>query len=259
MFTQIGYTQKKADTAALIKEFNKVMAFAVQPYLHYNSTTTMQTLPAVRLSDSAAVLHNSFFKLNDNLYYSNEQQEIYLQDSLMITIVHSRKSIQVSRVDIATKGKMDLLPLKKIDVQKMLRKNYTIASGQANGDTASIIIRSQEIKQSNKAEMLVEYNKKSYLPYLLQVTIYQHLPVSEQLIDLLRKQGGDVQKLIHEQDGLQYMEIAQIATLRFSEIDAQKEIALQMPGWKEKLVYDDKQKTFRGKDRYEGYEIIKTF
>jgi len=42
---QKAYSQRSSDTAALVKEFTKVMAFTVQPYLYYTTVTKMDTRP----------------------------------------------------------------------------------------------------------------------------------------------------------------------------------------------------------------------
>ncbi len=234
------YAQEAIDTGALIKEFDKVMAFAVQPYVYYTSTTSFRSGPDDSARVIGEILHSHFYKVDDDLYSGNEQEEMFLQDSLMIRINHSRKSIQMNRVDMATKKRMDLLPLRKMAIQKMLREHYSIAKMPDKGDTGSILIRSRdEGGPVRKAamEMLLLYTRQLHLPLLMEITL------------TLPPQGGDTQT---EQG-------AQTVAIQFGTIATTREKALLMPLWKDKINYDDASKTFIGKGSCAGYEVITTF
>lgn len=257
-----GMAQKKSDTTALINEFNKVLEFAVQPNVFYSSITSMHNTPDIRMADSTGVLHGNFYKLNNDLYYGNEKDEMYLQDSLMITISHIRKTIQVSKVDFESKGKMNLLPLTKLSMQKILRENYTITKSRDETDTVKIILRSQEKEGpqgTTSNEMILAYGNNSLRPFQVDITLHIKQPVSDQLLSMLSGQGINPQKLIKEEDGVQYLLFSQTAVIRFEEMAFTKEKAQQMPLWKDKIAYDEAEQLFKGKGSYEDYEIIKTF
>jgi len=238
------------------------MAFAVQPYLHYASITSLHTSPLTGAADTGNTLHNDFYKYEDDLYYGNEQEETFWQDSLMIQINHHRKTIRVSKVDLASKKKMDLLPLKKMDEQKLLRGHYTISKLPDQGDTGYIIIRSQEGRQSPRiagTEMLVAYTKQRRLPVLMQVTMRVREQESGSMVEALRSKGFAVEKMVEEKDGIRSLVMTQMASVQFGLIEKTKEKAMQMPSWKEKIAYDAVVRDFSGKGECSGYEVIKTF
>jgi hypothetical protein len=259
---QTGMAQRSADTAAVIREFNDVLAFAVQPYLHYTSTISLHTGPMISASDTGNMLHGNFYKYGDDLYYGTEHEEMFLQDSLMIRVDHHRKTISVSKVDVATKKKMDLLPLKKMDRQRLLRDRYTISKMPEQGDTESIVIRSQpgrNMGQSAGAEMRMDYAKQGHLPFLLQVTMKVRERESPQVAGMMRTKGFDVGQMVEEQDGQRSLVMTQTARVCFLTLETTKEKAMQMPAWQEKISYDPVSGNYKGKGEWSGYEVVKTF
>jgi hypothetical protein len=260
--SQAGTAQRSADTTAVIREFNDVMAFSVQPYLHYTSVISMRTGPMAPSADTGRILHGSFYKYDNDLYYGSEQEEMYLQDSLMIKVDHRHKTIQVSKVDVATKKNMDLVPLKKMDQQKLLRSHYTISKRPDEGDTASIVIRSQaamNVGQSRGEEILMEYTKQGHLPLLMQITVRIREQESDQVKNILKSSGFDVQQMKEDMGGQPSLVMTQTASVQFGAMETTREAAMQMPLWKEKLFYDPVSGSYSGKGDYSGYRIIKTF
>jgi len=254
--------QRSSDTTALIKELNDVMSFAVQPYLHYSSVISLRRGPMVDTAGTGTVLHNEFYKVQDDLYYGNEQEEIYLQDSLMVRISHARKMIQLSRVDVSTKKRIDLMPLKRADMQRLMREHCTLSGAPGQGDTDQIVIRSQE-KQApqglTSSEMAVTYRRDTHLPVLMELSMHVRQDETEEMVELLKTQGFDVGKMEVEQDGKKTLGMTQTASVSFEGIEMTKEKAMGMPVWTAQVGYDDQSKNFSGKGRCEGYEVIKTF
>lgn len=262
VISRAGMAQRSTDTSAVIREFNDVMAFTVQPYLHYTSVTSLRTGPMTPLADTGRILQGSFYKYDDDLYYGSDQEEMYLQDSLMIKVDHLHKTIQVSKVDVATKKNMDLLPLKKMDRQKLLRSHYTISKMPEEGDTESIVIRSlaaRDVGQSGGQEMLMEYTKQGHLPLLMQITVRIREQATDQVEGMLKSSGFDVQQMREDLAGQQSLVMTQTASVRFGAMETTREAAMQMPLWKEKLSYDPVSGNYSGKGDYSGYRIIKTF
>jgi hypothetical protein len=219
---QSATAQTSRDTTAVIKEFNEVMAFAVQPYLHYSNILSFRSGPLINLADTGQTLHGSFYKDGDDLYYGNEQEETFWQDSLMIHVDHHRKMIQVSKVDIASKKNMDILPLKKMDKQRLLRSHYTIARLPEQGDTEYIVIRSQEGKipiGAAATEMLLAYTRQGHLPLLMKVTMRLRQPASGQAEEVLQSKGFDVSKMREEKDGQSVLVMTQTASVQFKAIE----------------------------------------
>ena len=259
--SQAGTAQRPVDTAAVIGEFNEVMAFAVQPYLHYASLTMLHTDAMVGPADTGSVLHGEFYKYGDEVYYGNEREETFLQDSLMIRVNHDRKSIWISKVDVSTKKNMDVLPLKNVDRQKLLRDRYTISKMPERGDTESIVIRPQPGRVGGLSagkEMLIEYTREK-IPLLMKVTLQARQPASPQAIQVLQAKGFKVKEMMEDDNGIPALVITQTMTVRFEVVEATKEKAMSMPRWKDRIGYDPVSGMYSGKDGYVDYHVIKTF
>jgi hypothetical protein len=259
--SQAGMAQPPIDTTAVIGEFNEVMAFAVQPYLHYTSLTTLRTPAMSGSADTGSVLHGEFYKYGDELYYGNEREETFLQDSLMIRINHDRKSIWISKVDVSTKKNMDVLPLKNVDRQKLLRDRYTIGKMPERGDTESIVIRPQAGRVGGLSagkEILIEYTREK-TPLLMKVTLQSRQPSSPQAIQALQAKGFNVKQMMEDDNGVPALVMTQTMTVRFGAVEATKEKVMAMPRWKDRIGYDPVAGTYSGKGGYSGYHVIKTF
>lgn len=260
--TQCCFCQKKRDTTAMIAEFNKVMEFAVQPNLYYTGNTSLHTTPAIRTTNGDLMLHNTFYKVKEDLFYGNEQEDVYLQDSFLITVNRLRKTIQVNKVDVASKTNMNLLPLKKMNFQKILREHFTISKEKRQGDTLELSISSLEknlAQGMGQTEMKVLFSAHSFLPYAIEMSIEVWQPASEQFLAILNNQAGLSENLVMVKDGIKYIKMTQTVALNFTQMDLSGEKALQMPSWKSCLGFNQAEQSFRGKDKYENYEVIQTF
>ncbi|MBN9384680.1 MAG: hypothetical protein J0H74_28255 [Chitinophagaceae bacterium] len=254
--------QKRSDTAAIIKEFNEVMTFSVQPYLHYSSVISLRSGPMTDTAVSGSILHNEFYKVQDDLYYGNEQEEVFLQDSLMVRISHSRKTVLLTKVDMATKKRMDVLPLKRTDMQRMLREHCTLSRLPDEGDTGRIMISTHEKRMSQGftySDMLVVYHRGSHLPVRMEMNMHLRNEENEQMTEALKANGFDVAKMTSVKDGRKSLDMTRTASINFGEIEIVKEKAEQMPLWRDRVDYDGDTKTYNGKGRCEGYEVTKTF
>jgi hypothetical protein len=250
------------DTLAVIRQLNDVMAFAAQPYVYYSSTTTLRAGPMRNVMDTGMVLHGKLYKVGDDFYYGTEAEEMLVQDSLMIRINHDRKEITVQRLDMTTKKNIDLLPLKKVDMQRLLRNRYLISELSGSGDTGVITIQSHDNKEMTRlqsSEMRVEYRKENHYPVLIQITTRMRQDGTEQAREMLRSEGFDVERMQAKFNGLPCFVVNQTSTVRFDELSIDKEQAQHMPRWKEKLVYDQRSGQFSGMGHCTGYTVKKMF
>jgi hypothetical protein len=254
--------QHVRDTTAAIRDFDDVMAFVVQPYVYYSSTMSMMTGPMRNGGDSVVRLHGKFYKYGDDMYYGSEAEELFVQDSLMIRIDHHRKAIDLRRIDMSTKKNIDLLPLKRSDVQKLFRNRYLIAEMPRGGDTAIISIRSQPgglTAQWQSAEMRVEYKKESHLPLIMEVRMQIRQPGTDQVKAVLTRQGFDIGGMVDSLNGTPVFVVNETVAVRFDEMATSKEQAAHMPLWTEKVAYSPAARQFSGVGVCAGYTITKTF
>jgi hypothetical protein len=266
LFAYQGMGQRGTDTATMIKEFNAVMAFSVKPYLHYNSTLSLRSIPQMSAADSVPSLNNDFYKSGEDMYNGNAREELYLQDSLLVQISHARKAIQISKLDPATRKKVDLLPLKSLNARKLMQQHYLIEMVPDQGDTACMVIRSKTAANmgvASNADMSVWYFRSSLLPIRIEVSVKSQRPVDEQTIARLRTTSGsngiDIAPFIVEKDGVRWLNLSQVASVRFGSIEEGKVVAAHMPQWQTKLGYDPGSGVWKGIGTCDGYEIMKTF
>jgi len=254
--------QHARDTTAAIRDFDAVLAFAIQPYVYYSSTTYLLTGPMRSGRDSGTSEHGKFYKCGDDMYYGTEDQELYIQDSLYITINHERKAIDIQRVDVATKKNLDLLPLKKAAIRRLFRDRFLISETSVGADTGVIIIRPQTMFPSDRlrrSEMRLEFAKQSLLPLFMEVTM--HLPEdgSTQTRTQLKEKGFNVSHMADSLNGVPYLVLNERASIHFDQIATSKEQAELMPHWTDKVSFDPISGQFQGKGDCANYRVTKTF
>jgi len=246
------------DKASLIKEFNKVMSFSVQPYLHYITHTTMEASPVLQLADTLSD-KGEFYKNGNDIYYRNTSEEMFLEDSFFIRINNEKKTIWISKVDVTSKDKMNLLPLSHGKMQKLFEKEYAVSKIAVNKESSRLNFN--PFSQSFSAittNIGLQYSNKNKIPELLQLTVSMKQPVSDETVKQV-KSSSEEKQLIQVIDGLPYLVRRQSVTIRFEDIDYSKEKAMQIPSWKSRIGFNQADGVFTGKDKYSDYEITKTF
>jgi len=236
---QAGYAQSTRDTTAMVKEFNKVMSFALQPYLYYTTLTRMDALPVLEARDTAST-YGIFYKNETNLYYKNGQDEIYLQDSLLVQINDDQKTIWIRKVDMSTRDKLNVSPLENKKIQELFRKDYSIDKSIVDANKTRMNFEAKQPVNSGAditTQIGLEYQSANYQPLLMDMQIKMQEPASDELLAALRTEGIDDARLIRVIDGNKYIIRKQRVSISFSGIDTSKEKAMQMPDWKAKLQY----------------------
>jgi hypothetical protein len=258
---QAGYAQSNKDTTAMVKEFNKVMSFALQPYLYYTTLTRMDALPVLEQRDTASI-YGVFYKNETNLYYKNGQDEIYLQDSLLVQINDDQKTIWIRKVDMSTRDNLNVSPLGNKKIQDLFRKGYTIDKSIVDDRRMRMDFMTKQPVSTGAGittQIGLEYQRDSYQPLLMDMNIKMQEPASDELLAALKTEGIDDARLVQTIDGTKYVIRKQQVSISFSAIDTSREKAMQMPDWKTKLQYNESNGEFAGKGAYSEYERTKTF
>jgi hypothetical protein len=107
--------------------------------------------------------------------------------------------------------------------------------------------------------MRVVYTQSLHMPVLMELSLDLQQPDSEQARDMLGRQGYDLEKMGREKKGRRILMMKETASIRFETIGVDKEKAVQMPLWTDKIAYEGGSGIFSGKGACEGYRIIKTF
>lgn len=255
------YSQQVADTVALIKEYNKLMSFTAQPYMHYTTFTKLSASPVLQSTDTAS-LNGEFFKNNTDLYSNNVKEEMYLQDSLMVSINNDRKTIWLNKVDVDTKDKMNVITPFGKDVQEIMKRNYTISKSLPDENTGRMVFETRKAETSQaikNTRITIEYDSKLMLPRNINIEISMKEPADEEVLAALKEEEVDEKKLVQEINGVKYLVRKQGMFIVFTGIKNDREQAMQMPSYNSCLDYNTITGEFTGKGKYKDYEITKLF
>jgi hypothetical protein len=250
------------DTATMLKDFNKVMAFGSQPYLHYTAVTKMASSPIMQLQDTMST-SMIFYKNLSNYYSSNQHEELYMEDSFYIEINHDRKSIWISTINEDLKKKMDKLPMDNKEWQKIFKKDFQISQTSINKTSSKLGFKTIQVLDSLSNIVInigLQYVSKSYMPELMEMEVNAKQVLSAENLQGLKDNGTNTEGLVQAIGENNFMVRKQKLTMVFSNLDNSKEKAMQIPTWKSKLDYDITTKVFTKKEgTYADYELTKTF
>ena len=247
------------DTASLVKEFNKVMSFSVQPYLHYTAYTKMEASPVLQKEDTLSD-EGEFFKNGNEIYYKSRKDEMFLEDSFYIRIDNEKKTILISKVNVDTKDKMNVLPLSAIKMRKLFQKEYVISKTAVNASSSRLNFHPSSASFTGlTTDIALQYSNKKKMPELMQLNVNMKQAVTEEMAKQVKSGKLEGAQLIQVSNGQPYLMRHQSVTIHFENIDYSKEKAMQIPSWKSRISFNPEDGVFTGKDKYSDYEITKTF
>ncbi len=264
LLTAIGqkaYCQQASDTAALVKEFTKVMAFAVQPYLSYTTVTKMDAQPLLNDKDTISA-NGVFYKNNSTMYCNTTKDEMYVEDSVMVQINNVNKTIWISKVDTYTSEKMNALPITTKKMLDIVRRNYTISKSKLEDGFSSIRFETRKSAHSNSttsAAVVLEYSEQTQLPKSINIEMSMKQPANDEMITAIKNEGVDENKLLQNIEGVNYIVTMQRINVQFSNIENTREKVAHIPSFTEKIEKDETTGEYIGKGIYQDYEITKTF
>jgi hypothetical protein len=249
---------RSQDKASLVKEFNKVMSFSVQPYVHYTTYTTMEASPVLQKEDTLSD-KGEFFKNGNDIYYRSSTEEMFLEDSFFIRISNEKKTIWISKVDVTSKDKMNLLPLSRGKMQKLFEKEYAVSKIAVNDKSSRLNFHpSSQGLSGITTDIGLQYSDKRKTPELMQLTVSMKQAATDEMVQQV-KNNSEERKLIQVIDGQTYLVRQQSVTIRFENMDYSKKKAMQIPSWKSRVSFNPADGDFTGKGSYSDYEITKTF
>ncbi len=253
--------QKVADTALLIKEFNKVMSFTTNPYVYYTTVSVLNAEPVLQAQDTA-ILRGQFYKSSTEIYSNNNREEIFLQDSLMVQVNNDRKTIWLNKVDVASKAKMNIQPAGSRELQEILKRNYTISSTTGKNGLATILFETRKQEGSSSTtntSIALQYDTKTSLPQKMTIDIHLKQPVDEEMLTSLKEQEVDEKKLVQEIEGVKYLVRRQTMEVTFMNISTDEKKIPEMPRYKSVIELDKEKNEYNGTGKYAAYEVTKLF
>ena len=253
--------QDKMDTAAMVKAFGRVMDFASQPYVYYSTSSKMISVPVLNPEDTLST-KGLFYKSGTDMYYSNGPEEIYLQDSLLVQVNNERKSIWVSRVDMAGKEKLQHASVGNRQLQELMRKRYSLQHKKLTEQSSGFQLEAKQLKGQSTyvtSTINLSYGTSDYLPRTLQMQIRLQQPAVDELVQQIRDGGLDENSLLKQIDGKRYIVRTQQVNTVFADFDNTERKARQMPLWTSILAYNAPEQSFTGTGAYADYEVVKTF
>jgi hypothetical protein len=260
-FAVVKATAQDKDTTAMLKDFNKVMSFGAEPYLHYKAVTKISSSPVMQPEDTMTT-NMEYYKNETNFYSGTQREELYIEDSLYIEVNHKRKTIWVSTVNDDIKKNMVKLPLKNKDWQALFKKNYTISQAAVNKTASKLNFKTVQ-KLDSLSQVVVnislQYAAKNFMPQIMEMDVNARQAVTEETVQQLKNNDNNTSKLVQNIAGINYLVRNQKLTMEFSNLDNSKEKAMQMPTWKDKLDYNTATQVFTAKEKYSDYVVTKTF
>lgn len=249
------------DTAALIKSFYKVMAFASKPFVSYTGHFSLESQPILEPEDSASG-ETSFYKNQTDVYYKSGKDEMYLQDSFLIQIDHDKKTVWMSKVDIPSKSKLNNPVLNNRQLQQFMRQRYSIEELQETPGNSGLRLKSKIVTGlSTVVSSTIDLNflQSDYRPASLVFEMRLQQPWNEELAGQIQQAGYNENKLYQDIGGKKFIVRTQRLTTLFDSIDYSPGKASEIPRWTEVLAYDTDNDRYTPRGNCAGYELTKTF
>ena len=249
------------DTASMITDFNKVMAFSVQPYLHYKAAMKMSSTPIIQAEDTLST-ESEFYKNLNNICFRNSLGEMFIADSLFIEIDKRHKKITLSRIDENTLKKMNVLPLNSKEMRELFKQRYTISRNGSPGSMNKLNFSSKQSQDSTMSVVLnigLQYSVKDYLPEVIEMSIDMKQQLSGDDIQQMIAEDPASKQMVHTENGTDYLKRTQKVTITFGDIDNTEFSVAKMPNWKENINYNLSTGELTPTGIYSDYEIIKNF
>jgi hypothetical protein len=258
-FVVVKASAQDKDTTAMLKDFNKVMSFGAEPYLHYTAVIKIASWPVMQHEDTMTT-NVEYYKNEGNYYSGTPQEELYIEDSLYIEVNHKRKTIWVSTVNDDIKKNMARLPMKNKEWQALFKRDYTISQVVINKTASRLNFKTVQ-KLDSLSQIVVniglQYAAKNFMPQVMEMDVNARQAIAEETVQQLKGTGNI--RLMQTIEGINYLVRKQKLTMEFSNLDNSKEKARQMPGWKDKLEYNAATQVFTAKEKYIEYAVTKTF
>lgn len=258
--TKNSYAQKQKDTIQVLKDWNKVMAFFIQPYLAVKTHTSIQTSPILDTKDTLST-NGLYYKMLGQIYSSSGMQEHYTQDSFMVTINHTVKKIMIRKGIVADKLSPNILPLSQQHLQQYIMEHSVIAKRELENNVFEITISTQANENSitnNNTTISIQYNNL-FEPLKFIVSNKLKMDVNEDVLNYLNIQKIDTAQLIKTIEDKRYIIREQKMIVEFEQLKTTKEFALLMPKLKDKFSITNAGKDIFPLEEYSNYQLIKTF
>ncbi len=255
-----GFSQQQ-DTAALIKEFKKVADFSRQPYLYYSMQTRLESSPMISCTDTATT-DAEFYRNGTDVYYKNGAEELFLEDSLLISVNHEKKTIWISKTDKSSKeSSAGLFPGNKV-LQDMLKKGFTIQKPLTSDGFSHLQFTNKQMAGLSNvlsSRINISYHHDTFLPLALHIEMRMQQPADEDLVTQIKNMGVAEKKLLQEIDGSLYLVRSQTMSCAFNTISTSKEKAALIPKWQNKISFDAADHRFVGMAELQEYTLSQTF
>lgn len=163
---------------------------------------------------------------------------------------------------MASKNRINFLPVNSKQVEELFRKKYTITKQRLSGNASRFDLNDRQSTHASTGvatTMGLEFETESFSPLLMEIRMRMQQPVTDEAFNFMVNENPDSSKLLQTIDGINYLVRLQNIVVVFADINNTKEAAGKMPSWKQILDYDDSAKEFTARELYKDYEVTKTF
>lgn len=251
--------QSAADTALAVKDLNKVMLFTKKPNLYYSAKNQLLSVPILQGEDTLNST-SKFYKLGNQIYFTDGRQETYITDTLMVHVNNERKQIWITKIDTSFRTGGDLLFFNEPAITKKLLAGYSIAETDGTSNISTIELVSKDDKY-NDTQTIIDwaFNKQTWYPKNLSLSVTMKRAVDDADIQYLKDKGVYQASLIKTINGQKYLSRKQTMTTVFGNISTSRDKALTIPSLSDKIIFNTQTGNFEPAGIYSNYQVVKTF
>lgn len=244
----------------LIKEFNKVMSFSAGEFVHFKMQSKARANAVIEARDTL-MQFLEYTKKGDDIYFKGAENESLLQDSFLIQIDNVKKSIWFSKVEVATKKNISLMPLDNENVRELFTKKYLLKKDTLEKGLVQLTVKPvEEYSQAgNGFTFKLVYYEKNLVPKTMEILLTSAQKISEEEISALEAGGISTKGIIAQRDGFNFLEREQSMIYIFSDIQSGTQANLEIPKWTEFLRVNADFSEVVGLGKFSEYDVVKTF
>ncbi len=255
-----AFAQKNSsENALMIKDFDRVISFAKKPNVSYSTETRLVSEPILQKEDTLSTT-GKFYKLGSHMYFTDNRQETFVSDTLMVRVNNQRKQIWISKIDTTINSGVDFLFLNSSSITKKLLTDYDITESTAENNLTTIeLSKKSDNNGETKTVIRLVFDKQTWLPKSVTLVVDMKMSVDDEEINNLKNEGLYKNSLIKTINGQKYLLRSQTMTVLFNKIDTTQKKALSIPSLGDRVELDSKNGHFKPAGVYSDYDVVKTF
>lgn len=253
--------QSKKDTANWIAEFKELFSFGVSNNIKYTLHTSFNANPVLDKADTLQVF-TTYMRKENLVYYKNNFEEMYLNDSLLVTIDHEQKQIKIEQLKQGDFEKLSIVNVNTKLFTNLLKDRFTISKKQIGSDSVKyeLVSKDSVIQNKDNFSKIEVYNLLGQkVPLNLTFSSSQKMPLQAQDIAQLKQMDNKIEKQYVVFEGETFLQRNQQMKWFFTSFSNNVQ-AIDVPAYSSKISLQSFTKIVQIIDSdIKDFEIIKNF